>query len=693
MYQLIINTNTENKSKPELDCWEEVELGTATVALTYQANDLAELKSREVNRSNRIKLPRTAKNDQLFGIPSEPLSATVAPYRYFDCRLYDDGVELFGKGAKLQLMDTTDTTYEVCIKGSLFDFFENIKNLSLRDLDVTAYNAAHSNEQGVLDPAKRIDYTPWTVAAVANTSEDNAVVFPLIDWDTANNASLVFSQPNLPNSEIGEEGNSESLRIHIESQYIFPAVKLSALVDAICLAQGYTLRLPEDVINDPEKKYKQAVVPVCSLHPGKKQLDDIKNEPWIAASQAAGTALPYRVGSNFIFHASLRHNIAPIDGNENNPCYVFRPRYNGTYTFKILAASKPTSNPSPNLHIQYDIYNAKGDKLTPKGVAVDIPLNSTPAFVVEDIEKDGYIRFWIRSNRWPGVDYAELKAFSFTCSEFKPIGAIFPTNEFPVLQNMPDITQLDLFKAVCQLYGLMVSIDESNKHIEAYTFNNVVASIAKEEYVDWSDKLDDTSHSSTYQWSSYGQNNYIAYAEEEGKDGEKLQDRACFTITNHTLPAEKTLFELPFATCEETRVCGHAMAKIRMVEGGDNSPDSITEPKPKLLFVERKGVKVKFINEDNEYDQQDISKVIIATSSQLDTTHFINNYYKILSKRLLPRVRVQKEKIWLTPIDIHKFTHKKPIFISKYNSCFYVNKINNYQSNKLTEVEFVAILP
>lgn len=74
MYKLLVNTNPED---PEWGEWVSADVGDATIALTYEANNLAELKSREVNRSNRIKLPRTPVNDRLFGMPTEPLSVTV----------------------------------------------------------------------------------------------------------------------------------------------------------------------------------------------------------------------------------------------------------------------------------------------------------------------------------------------------------------------------------------------------------------------------------------------------------------------------------------------------------------------------------------------------------------------------------------------------------------------------------------
>ena len=135
------------------------------------------------------------------------------------------------------------------------------------------------------------------------------------------------------------------------------------------------------------------------------------------------------------------------------------------------------------------------------------------------------------------------------------------------------------------------------------------------------------------------------------------------------------------------------MAKIRMVEGGDNSPDSITETKPKLLFVEKKDdVKVKFLNPKNKDEYIDFSSAVLSVFNPLYMNHFVDSYYVALAEYLLQRIQVLKEMVWLTPLDIQHFDHRKPVYLSKYGCCFYVNKINNYQPNKLTEVELVTIL-
>ena len=430
-------------------------------------------------------------------------------------------------------------------------------------------------------------------------------------------------------------------------------------------------------------KYRRAAIPICSLNPGKEKLESIKNEMRLLADPTQNCSSPTREGHFYFF--SCRKGIGTASGDAKDPCNVYRPGHNGTYTFEVKATVASSSTPYARLRIQYDIISASNQKLVTRGV--DIPLDGTPLPITHELEAGGYIRFWIGGAAI--FPYPKLQTFSFTCIDFKPIGAVFPTDNFPVLKNLPDITQLDLFKTVCQLYGLVVSVDERSKLISAYTFNEVVSSAARGDYLDWSHKLDSSTHSSTYQWRSYGKRSYIAYAEDEGQDGEKVVNSHYFNIDSEVLPAEKTLFTLPFAACEDTNVCGLDMAKIRMVEAGDSSPDSITEPKPKLVYLTKKsGVVVLFISRE-EIPQ---TSVIISQASPLSMIVFVENYYTALSNNLLSKVRMLKEKLWLTPLDIQNFTHQRPVYFSRYGCCFYVNKIANYHPDKLTTVELVAIL-
>jgi len=52
---------------------------------------------------------------------------------------------------------------------------------------------------------------------------------------------------------------------------------------------------------------------------------------------------------------------------------------------------------------------------------------------------------------------------------------------------------------------------------------------------------------------------------------------------------------------------------------------------------------------------------------------------------------IEQVEFNLNPIDINKFNPKIPIYLDYYGAYFYVNKINNYETGKLTKCDIIRI--
>jgi hypothetical protein len=65
--------------------------------------------------------------------------------------------------------------------------------------------------------------------------------------------------------------------------------------------------------------------------------------------------------------------------------------------------------------------------------------------------------------------------------------------------------------------------------------------------------------------------------------------------------------------------------------------------------------------------------------------------YAILQDRMLKHARLIEDKFYLTPEDVEKFDPSIPVFIEKYGSYFYVNKIKNFELGKLTSCELIKL--
>jgi hypothetical protein len=67
--------------------WRELDLGNDTFAWTYQVNDIADLVSRNASYSQALKLPRTAKNAEIFDFANCFDAVTNNPDIRHNCRV------------------------------------------------------------------------------------------------------------------------------------------------------------------------------------------------------------------------------------------------------------------------------------------------------------------------------------------------------------------------------------------------------------------------------------------------------------------------------------------------------------------------------------------------------------------------------------------------------------------------------
>src|SRR6187551_3213859 len=76
------------------------------VALTFQINNLAEVKNQQGNTSNQFKLPLTQRNRQILGFPDEVAFTTGLPYDNYQAKLIQDGLEIVPSG--LAVLNSVD---------------------------------------------------------------------------------------------------------------------------------------------------------------------------------------------------------------------------------------------------------------------------------------------------------------------------------------------------------------------------------------------------------------------------------------------------------------------------------------------------------------------------------------------------------------------------------------------------------
>lgn len=694
MYRLLVNTNTDLPHNPALDRWEEVDLAADTViALTLQANDIGDLKTRQSNRSNQLKLPCTPHNNGLFGIADDPKSLTDKPYRYLDCRLYADGVELVGAGGKLELREVDDF-HNATIYSGLFTFFDATKDRKLRELDLS--NLLLPDPASGKPIRKNLSSVAWDVTSVANTSLNDDVLFPLISWDDSETKAApgyIFSFADTT-EDAGTPDERRVARTAVEAGYILPAVKYHSLLEAVCQNHGYTLEMDKSLMDDTEGAYRRLAVPVANAKPSETDINRCTDAHY---TDAKGQT----IGENQVFYRFAKGNMQSATADSRlsihptNPEWlVLTPIASGNYTI-TFSFNVTDVGSKCTLVLAVAAMNSDGSQgARDKDEEVDPNANNRhhAHTYTLNLTKNQPMMIAIHARHYSGWfsnRYVTLNNLDIALSNPKLTSPVFPSVAFPIAPNLPELSQSDLIKAACQLFALTVDVDDERKIVRFQSYKTLYDNLAAGNIKDWSHKLDDCEHKHLFKWSSYGQKNTIKYKEDEDGAGIKLTNEGYFSLDDHTLPPEKNLFELPFAAGEDHSVCNLTLANIRLFKSGAIGNDT----KPKLVYVEKRDSPVRFKRGEKNEDRIDLNIHYCARFQPLNLQDTVGREYRYLSQGLLRRAHVIIEKLLLQPTDIAGFDHSVPIFLSKYATCFYVNKAINYVDGRLTQVELVALRP
>ena len=120
------------------DAWQDADLGEDKPAMNYQINNLNELKDRQTDYSQVIKLPKTKNNLDIFNRLDVFENNNLTPYKLLNCRLYQDDYELAGVGSKLQVLSISEYIECVILSGNI-GIFEELKELDIEDVDLGSY--------------------------------------------------------------------------------------------------------------------------------------------------------------------------------------------------------------------------------------------------------------------------------------------------------------------------------------------------------------------------------------------------------------------------------------------------------------------------------------------------------------------------------------------------------------------------
>jgi hypothetical protein len=271
-------------------------------------------------------------------------------------------------------------------------------------------------------------------------------------------------------------------------------------------------------------------------------------------------------------------------------------------------------------------------------------------------------------------------------------------------QMLPDITQADYVKNYCQMFGLLIVYNSLNNEVRFIRMDKILANIGSA--LDWSGKIDLIEDAEIIFGNDYyAQKNLYKYS--EPNDGSNngvipIGTTGNLQIANENLESEKEILTLDYSWTQHAENRLLDINHIPIITAA-NSSDYL-EADARILFLEKKtsaeldpvggltyndGVESEAVTTDIPLTWfiQLLKEKNLGFGDNLlaENYQFINGIISN-SKTLTLNLR-------LTASDINQLDFTIPVFLSQYESYFYINKIQGYApgANESTIVELVKL--
>lgn len=487
------------------------------IVMSYGVNRLTDIESRQGYYSNTFKLPRTANNLDVFGIPTELNSTDTTRWERLECYIITDGIyQVFGFA---QLQNVKDEI-SVVVKGGNADWIDLLSGKELTDLDLSdldhIQNLANVTANRFNDYTSHYVYPDIDYGMVKNLngSISHSMLFPSVFMKTLVDRSF---------SEIGLTVTNVLDSVTLYQQMVLPFVNDEFLhSDAWTLSKGFRCNVPSHTIdvatgiatwyagidNDSTSGFfdNDNQITLGAWDNSTALAGFTPNEP---VDQTFTAVIEFTV-TNWINGTSVLSfgfvNVGLLEFFEN---YSHSDALgNGTFTATIKARTITELFQT----IEVD------------STFVGVTINSA---VFSNLPDDVYIRgsVWNFSKNLP--------------AKFK---------------------QLDLIKYMVNAFSLIVIPDMTNSSIEFVYFDDIPTNTSE----DWSDKVDLTeTEEITPNYGNYKRNNILEYSIDTGDSSlTESKDLGKHTIVNEFKPeGEKKIYKSPLGLCNRIFTMQETMTK------------------------------------------------------------------------------------------------------------------------------------
>lgn len=722
------------------DNWYPIDLGSETPAINISRNDISELKDRNADYSQSLRLPKSANNCLVFDHIDDFQSISLNNLRHkrFECELFYDSFRITRKGCVMRFVSVS-TYFEVQILGAEIAFFEELKK---------------SNADGKPKDLNDLDFTETIIRGIdgvyQSTGEQSLSrhsFYGIADFSDRVNGDLSFHRP--------------SNYYYPEGQV--PFIWYKSIINQILQENG-GYQLESDVLDN--ELYNKACMPFGGMRANVYSVlgysTSNRNTCHNWTQSGAIMQFSFTDWDRLVVMERKNFSIGAINltGTLMRDTLVFTVPTTGEYKFLWDIngyAVNATASISYSIYLNPPLDNPSGlydtllfiqsiQNTSDFGASYNIDKTAADEAIILNAGDKLYFRinlFSPSSSNW--YAYA-IDGFSFSITSFLPTDVAATGLPMPIKGNLPEMTQADFFKTFLQLYGLTMDVDEDNKIIRAYTFDKVVQN--KTINKDWSDKFNPKSaHKEKFIIGSYGKRNYLKFKTEELEVGGdvytnitegsayefwlsrkpvyysdteesgkvRMSDESFlsknfywvynndyknfnfesvgyFEIDDDNLKDEHNFVELPFQAEESCRALSpnnFLYGKIVRYNTADNT-FSFDSPPVFAIANVMKEVRV-LLGGNLQYVELPVAATQ-RTGAVASAQSLVRNFYSTIRESALADVRlIEDAEFYLSAKDVQEFDPFTPVCVDYFGAFFYVNKIKNFRENVTTKVDLVKI--
>jgi hypothetical protein len=657
------------------------------IAQNYEVNSFGDITTRNGGFTNDFSIPLTSKNEEALGFPSDLNISTREPYEKVSAQLVDAGTVIALGYLRYKIIE--DNVIKCSFFSTNTEWFNLIKDKKMTELDLSDYDHVW-------------DYS--TIADAIDADKISGYIYPIIDYGYFKDETLIATQL-------------------IPSDNLFPGIFVHNLVTQIFKDIGWTLN-GELVAYQGTNAYGDMIQPFSnsdyvksssyladnSIVTTENGTPDLTNDPtplainvnWLLGNTDILTIL---VTDSHNIEADLNYFWESDSGASGNTMDI--KLFNGVVLLDSVVHVLPAADETFNITLSFSGALTIGDS-----IFVELSLQSAN-----------------NPNQWVRSDDGSISII--------PEAELIPGSIVQMAATMPDMLQTDFLKYIFFCFGVIPQPNNYSKVLTLDLFKTIEDNIPLA--LDWSGKLDTSKRITkdfTELLNGYSRVSILNYdvddddPELSAYKAETQQNfgQGQFDINNAHLDPLKEIYTAPYVPMININSFTNTMyiPQIKFYDDPD-TPGTFTkefEPKPKIglmssnitlsLLTSAVCTTFRIHLPGDVATFQDVTSVpftwfaktaYIATVDALtDSLVFgqilfpniigttLKATYLQDQEDILNDMKYVKAFFKLDESDINNLDFMIPVYIDRFKSYFYINKVKNYQgSTKTTEVELVRI--